>query len=172
MNAAQSPSVFVGLGSNIQPHAHIPLALDLLEKSFGTLCVSPIYQCPAVGFDGADFVNLVVGFDNDAEVHALQSELRDIEAACGRDRSEKYASRTMDIDLLLYGDKIIDDQALCLPRADILEYAFVLRPLAELVPEARHPVSGETYADLWRAFDARDQPLTEIALHRDVRLTL
>jgi len=162
-------TVFVGLGSNIQPHAHVPLALELLERSFGDLNVSPIYRCPAVGFDGDEFVNLVVGFDTVTPVHALQAELRDIEAACGRDRAEKMASRTMDIDLLLYGDAVMDDDMLTLPRADILEYAFVLKPLADLIPEARHPVRGERYIDMWRAFDDREQPLTRIELDSNVR---
>ena len=155
---------FVGIGSNIQPHAHVPLALELLERSFTVTDVSPIYSCPAVGFDGADFVNLVVAFETDRDVIELQSELRDIEAACGRDRTEKRASRTMDIDLLLFDDAVIDEPGLTLPRADMLEYAFVLRPLAEIAPDARHPVSGIRYARLWADFDDRVQPLTRIEL--------
>lgn len=155
---------FVGIGSNIQPHAHVPLALELLERSFTVTDISPIYSCPAVGFDGADFVNLVVAFETDRDVIELQSELRDIEAACGRDRAERQASRTMDIDLLLFDDAVIDEPGLTLPRADILEYAFVLRPLAEIAPDARHPVSGIRYARLWAAFDDRAQPLTRIEL--------
>ncbi|MES1927091.1 2-amino-4-hydroxy-6-hydroxymethyldihydropteridine diphosphokinase [Salinisphaera sp. T31B1] len=164
-------AVFVGLGSNIQPHAHVPLALHLLERSFGALQVSPVYQCPAVGFDGEDFVNLVVGFDTATDVHALQDQLRDIEAACGRDRAEAMASRTMDIDLLLYGDLIVDDDRLCLPRSDIVEYAFVLRPLAELVPESEHPVLRRSYRALWEAFDDPGQPLTEITLRTNEPLS-
>lgn len=156
--------VFVGIGSNIQPQAHVPLALELLERSFAALEISPIYSCPAVGFDGDDFVNLVVAFETDQDVIALQSELRDIEAACGRDRAEKHASRTMDIDLLLFDDAVIEEPGLTLPRADILEYAFVLRPLAEIAPDACHPVSGICYAQLWDAFDARAQPLTRVEL--------
>lgn len=154
--------VFVGIGSNIRPQEHVPQALAHLEAAFGVLRVSRVYQCPAVGFDGADFVNLVVGFETSMAVHPVQEKLHAIEAACGRIRGSKQASRTMDLDLLLYGDRVHAQDGLCLPRPDILEYAFVLKPLAELVPQWRHPVEGRTYARLWADFDRGDQSLTAI----------
>lgn len=156
--------VFVGVGSNIDPRTHVPRALALLETRFGALRVSRAYRCPSVGFDGDDFINLVIGFDSDEPVADLQAALRRIETDCGRDRSVKRASRRMDLDLLLVGDTVLDRDGLTLPRADILEYAFVLRPLAELVPDARHPVLGSTYAALWAAFDDREQPLTPVMI--------
>ncbi|MES1929828.1 2-amino-4-hydroxy-6-hydroxymethyldihydropteridine pyrophosphokinase [Salinisphaera dokdonensis CL-ES53] len=164
--------VFVGIGSNVSPHAHVRLALDLLERTFGALRLSPIYRCPPVGFEGADFLNLVAAFDTVSDLDTVHIQLRDIEAACGRDRTVRRTSRTMDIDLLLFGDRIQDDETLCLPRADILEYPFVLRPLAELAPEARHPTVERTYQELWAAFEPRDLPLEAVALDADAQLSL
>ncbi len=82
----------------------------------------------------------------------------------GRQRGEeKFSSRPLDIDLLLYGNQVIDSPPLRIPRADILEYAFVLRPLAELAPELVHPLTGRKLADHWREFDQASQPLTPVA---------
>lgn len=156
--------VFVGVGSNIEPLYYVPQALELLAEAFDNLRMSNVYQCPAVGLDGDAFVNLVVAFTSHEDTQALQARLREIEAACGRDRSIKRASRSMDLDLLLYGDRIIDEDGLHLPRADILEYAFVLKPMAELAPTRRHPLDGRSYAELWVGFNNADQPLSPVEI--------
>ncbi|MES1942604.1 2-amino-4-hydroxy-6-hydroxymethyldihydropteridine pyrophosphokinase [Salinisphaera sp. PC39] len=157
-------AAYVGIGSNIEPRRHIPHAVRLLRERFGDLRVSPVYECPAVGFEGADFLNLVVGFDTGADIPALLQALRCIESHCGRVRGERTASRTMDLDLLLYGDRVTDGPDARLPRDDILRYAFVLRPLAEIAPDARHPTDGRSYAELWAAFGTEGQPLRRVAL--------
>lgn len=149
---------FVGVGSNIEPARYIPQALQLMRARFGPLTVSPAYTCPAVGFDGPAFVNLVVAFDTGSDAAATAAALREIEDACGRARGDRSRSRTMDLDLLLVGDRV--DEALRLPRDDILRYAFTLKPLADLAPAARHPVDGRRYDELWRDFDDCEQPLT------------
>ncbi|MGB7757626.1 MAG: 2-amino-4-hydroxy-6-hydroxymethyldihydropteridine diphosphokinase [Salinisphaera sp.] len=156
--------VVVGMGSNIEPERHVRAALGQLAERFGALDVSPIYTCPAVGFSGADFVNLVVAFETDEPIETVQAGLREIEAAGGRDRAGRDGSRTMDLDMLLFGDRVFDNGDIRVPRADILEYAFVLRPLAEIRPHARHPGNGRSYRELWAAFDRSGQPLTEISL--------
>lgn len=157
MNAAPVRA-YVGVGSNIAPRLHIPRALHLLTERFGRLTVSPVYACPAVGFDGPAFLNLVAGLDSAADPPMLAQALRCIEEHCGRDRAEADKSRSMDLDLLLYGDLISPEWRL--PRADILDYAFTLKPLADIAPDARHPVDGRSFAALWAAFDASGQPLT------------
>lgn len=157
-------TAYVGVGSNIEPHRHIPQAIRLLRERFGDLVVSPAYECPAVGFDGADFLNLVVAFDTGADIPALLQALRCIESHCGRVRGARSASRTMDLDLLLYGDTVMDTAEVRLPRADILRYAFVLRPLAEIAPDTRHPADGRTFAELWAAFEASGQPLRRVEI--------
>ena len=164
--------VYIGIGSNVSPHAHVRLALELLERSFGTLRRSPIYRCPPVGFEGADFLNLVAAFETELDLDRVHTQLRDIEAACGRDRAVRRTSRTMDIDLLLFGDRIQDDTTLQLPRADILEYPFVLRPLSELAPAAMHPALGRTYRELWGEFGTAGLRLEAVTLDAEAPLAL
>ncbi len=143
---------FVGLGSNIQPRRHLRAALVELRGAFGEVAASPVYQNPAVGFAGDDFLNLVVRLETELSLAKLILRLQAIEARCGRERSEeRWGPRTLDLDLLTFGDQVSEQPPL--PRADVLKRAFVLRPLAELAPAVRHPVDGRTYAELWAAFD-------------------
>lgn len=150
---------YVGIGSNIEPERHVPMAIHRLREVFGPLVLSPVYACPAVGFDGPDFINLVAGLDVELDAHSLASSLRDIEQACGRDRSQPGDSRTMDIDLLLFDDLVSDDPALRLPRNDIERYAFVLRPLADIAADRLHPVNGLSFARMWAEFSGKRDDL-------------
>jgi 2-amino-4-hydroxy-6-hydroxymethyldihydropteridine diphosphokinase len=155
--------VWLSLGSNIEPRQQIPIALEALKQHFGDLVVSPVYESRAVGFSGDNFHNLVVGIETRLVPGELARVLRQIEASQGRVRSaEKFSSRTLDIDLLTYGDRIIDEPQMQLPRDEILRYAFVLLPLSEVAPEERHPVNGRSYRELWAGFDATDQPLWRV----------
>ncbi len=145
---------YISIGSNINKDEHIPASLRALEQAFGELTVSSIYESEAVGFTGDVFYNLVVGFDSDEEVKAVAKQLRQIELDNGRTRdSRKYAARTLDLDLILYGDLIINDGRLQIPRDEIEHYAFVLEPLAEIAPALKHPISHISYAELWDKFD-------------------
>lgn len=153
--------VYVGIGSNVEPARHVALGLDALRARFGPLRQSTIWRSRAVGFDGADFYNLVVGFSTELGARALNAELDAIETAGGRDRaSPRYAPRTLDLDLLLFGDLVEPD--LRLPRRDITRYAFVLQPLAEIAAERRHPVTGLTFAEHWRRFETDEPPLVAV----------
>ena len=123
--------------------------------------ISNTYQNAAVGFEGDDFLNLVVGFESDDEPLEIQRRIEAIHDMAGRQRGdEKFASRPLDIDLLLYGNQVIDEPPLRLPRSDVLEYSFVLRPLAEIAPELVHPVTGRTMLDHWQECDAGGHLLT------------
>jgi 2-amino-4-hydroxy-6-hydroxymethyldihydropteridine diphosphokinase len=154
---------WLSLGSNIDPETQIPAALQALRKNFGELVVSPIYESEAVGFIGDNFYNLVVGIMTQLPARELAGRLREIEAAHGRVRgAEKFSSRTLDIDLLILGECIIDEQGVQVPREEILRYAFVLRPLADVAPQERHPVTGRSYAELWSVFDKGDQKLWRV----------
>jgi 2-amino-4-hydroxy-6-hydroxymethyldihydropteridine diphosphokinase len=145
------PRVYVGLGSNVEPERHLTEAVRLMRLRFGALTLSPIYQNRAVGFEGADFLNAVAGLDSDMDVPALKTALDRIERDCGRERAAaRFAPRTLDLDLLLYGAQV--DAAAKLPRGDILRYAFVLKPLVDIAAAERHPVTGKTYAEHWVAF--------------------
>jgi 2-amino-4-hydroxy-6-hydroxymethyldihydropteridine diphosphokinase len=148
---------YISIGSNINKDEHIPASLRALEKTFGKLAVSSVYETEAVGFTGDVFYNLVVGFDSDLDVKAVTKQLRQIELDNGRTRdSRKYAARTLDLDLILYGDLIVNDGRLQIPRDEIEHYAFVLEPLAEIAPALKHPISHISYAELWDKFDKTD----------------
>ncbi len=157
--------VYISIGSNIQREAHVRSALAALKKRFGRLIISNIYESKCVGFDGEPFYNLVVGFDTELSPHGLAARLRGIEKAHHRDRrGPKFSPRTLDLDLLLYDDLVSREGGLELPRDEITRYAFVLQPLAEVAGTLRHPLTGETYADLWAAFDSPEQPLWRVDL--------
>lgn len=145
---------YISIGSNINKDEHIPASLRALEQAFGELTVSSIYESEPVGFTGDVFYNLVVGFDSDLEVKAVAKQLRQIELDNGRTPdSRKFAARTLDLDLILYGDLIVNDGRLRIPRDEIEHYAFVLEPLAEIAPTLKHPISHLSYAELWDRFD-------------------
>ncbi|MGZ8158070.1 MAG: 2-amino-4-hydroxy-6-hydroxymethyldihydropteridine diphosphokinase [Methylobacter sp.] len=148
---------YISIGSNINKDEHIPASLRALEQAFGELTVSSIYESEPVGFTGDVFYNLVVGFDSDLDVKAVAKQLRQIELDNGRTRdSRKFAARTLDLDLILYGDLVVNDGRLQIPRDEIEHYAFVLEPLAEIAPSLKHPISHLSYAELWGKFDKAD----------------
>ena len=146
--------MFLSVGSNVDRERNIAGGLRALHQRFGPLAVSTLYECPAVGFAGDDFLNLVVAFDSRKPVADVHAALHEIEDRFGRDRdAPKYSPRTLDIDLLLYGDRILRQGRLVLPRPEIDRVAFVLAPLAELAGNRLHPVHGRSYTALWAGFD-------------------
>ncbi|MGK2913444.1 MAG: 2-amino-4-hydroxy-6-hydroxymethyldihydropteridine diphosphokinase [Porticoccaceae bacterium] len=155
--------VFVSIGSNIDRDRHIRAALEALANHFGRLLISPVYESEAVGFDGDAFYNLVVGFDTELGVADLTTALRAIEDRNGRHRDgPRFSARTLDIDILLYGQLSGLIDAVQLPRPEILQHAFVLRPLADIAAGEVHPVVGKTYAELWRMYDQKKQQIRPI----------
>lgn len=152
------PRVYLSIGSNLERERHIPSTLRELEEIFGPLTISSIYESEAEGFEGPPFHNLVVGFDTDLPLEKAQERLKSIEQRHGRSPNDrKFVSRTLDLDLILYGDLILKDPGgkTLLPRDDILRYAFVLEPLAEIAPDLKHPVLKKSYRQLWQSFDRR-----------------
>ena len=148
--------VYVGLGSNVLPEEHLRTAIDALSSCFGPLRCSTVYQSPAYGFAGDDFLNLVAAFESTLAPTEVEGILSSVESAGGRPPSGRSGSRTLDLDLLLYGERV--DAAQRLPRGDVLLYPFVLAPLFELAPALVHPVTGITMHDAWCAM-RRLQPV-------------
>lgn len=145
---------YISVGSNIDKDKYIAAGLHALEQQFGELIVSSVYESAPVGFSGETFYNLVVGFYSDLDVNTVAKILRQIEMAHGRTLdSKKFSARTLDLDLILYGNLILKDGNLQIPRDEIDRYAFVLEPLAEIAPTLEHPVHHLNYAELWRKMD-------------------
>ncbi len=160
------PQVWLSIGSNIDRERNICGAVRSLREAFGKLVLSSVYESKAVGFAGDPFYNMVIGLGTDLPVRSLNSCFRDIEKKHGRVRGgEKFASRTLDIDLLLYGDEVVNGEGIEIPRNEITQYAFVLRPLAEVAGGMRHPVDGRAYQELWAVFDSSQQQLWRVNLN-------
>lgn len=155
--------VYVSLGSNIERRKHIAAALGMLRERFGALEQSSIYESDAVGFDSDPFYNLVVGFETGKDPGEIQELLREIEDANGRVRTGSMDARTLDLDLLMYDELVVEEPGLRLPREDITRYAFVLGPLAEIAGARRHPLTGQRLDVMWRAFADPRQVLKPVA---------
>lgn len=163
------PRVYVSIGSNIARERNIRAAVAALREQFTALALSPVYRTPAEGFVGDDFYNLVAAFDTDLPLEALAERLAAIEAAQGRKRNgPRFGPRTLDIDVLLYGDLVRHDARFDIPRDDIALYAHVLGPLAELAPDLAHPETGERFGELWRRFPG-NKALRRVPFDFDVR---
>ena len=156
-------SVYLSLGSNIDRHKYICAGLDALADLFGVLRISSVYESKSVGFDGSNFFNLVVGLQTALSIADLSEQLKKIENKNGRVRSgPKFSPRTLDIDILTYGNFIGIDTGVELPRTEITQNAFVLLPLAEIAPDEIHPQLGRAYSELWNAYDKKSQSLWSI----------
>ena len=160
---------WLSLGSNVDREKHIRAALDALADRFGEIVVSPVYDSASVGFSGNPFLNLVVGIDTELPVGELSAWLRSLEDANGRVRTQgrQYNDRTLDIDILTWGDTNGTIDGIALPRAEIVKHAFVLRPLADVAPDERHPALGVTYRELLAAKDFSAQALHAIPFPRN-----
>ncbi len=161
---------YVAAGSNVQPHASLRRALDLLTCEYPGLRSSRTFSNAASGFAGDDFINLVVTFPAELPTEQLLERLKAVERACGREPgAPKWGPRTLDLDLLLHGNRVGRVAGKNLPHPDLLTRAWVLGPLAELAPQAIHPVTGERMDALWQRFDQRAHPLTPVPLEGAVR---
>lgn len=156
-------AIYLSLGSNVDRHNNIAAALDALAGLFGELQISSVYESKSVGFDGSNFFNLVVGADTTLSITELSETLKRIEDNNGRKRNgPKFSPRTLDIDILTYGDFVGVESGIELPRAEITKNAFVLLPLAEIAPQVLHPQLQKTYRDLWLGYDQASQSLWTI----------
>jgi len=146
--------VFVAVRGNVEPEKNLERACAEIRHSWHDVAFSRAYRNVAVGFDGPDFINLVLGFTTPQPLEAVIARLHAIETQCGRPRfAPKWASRTMDLDVLLFGDRVEKTAEYTLPRPDLLKRPFMLGPLAEIAPDVMQPTAHKTIGQLWAAFD-------------------
>ena len=159
------PLLAMSLGSNIDAHRNLRQAIALLRAQWPDLQLSTVYESEAVGFSGDNFLNLVAVAETDLPLADILATLKAIEDQLGRDRSQpRFSPRSMDIDILIYGDDNGDSCEIRLPRPEITRNAYVLKPLAELLPDAVHKPTKKSFAELWQEFDESVQPLWPISL--------
>lgn len=148
------PNVYLSIGSNIDRESNVRSAMRTLRRYWPRIIFSPVYESTAVGFAGEDFFNLAAAFSTEQELGEVLAILRRIEEERGRTRGgPKFSARSLDLDLLCWGEAVIEDGTLALPREELLLHDFVLLPLVDIAPEAVHPVSGLTYRRLWQQFN-------------------
>lgn len=154
---------YLSLGSNVEPVRHLRAAITALRERFGTVQVSPVYRTRAVGFEGADFLNAAAVIDSDLDPSALNDWLHALEDAHGRDRSgPRFGPRSLDIDIVFYDDLTLDAPGhLQIPRAE-LKHAFVLKPLADLVPDFVHPHIGRSLSAMWASSGLTIGPVVDL----------
>jgi 2-amino-4-hydroxy-6-hydroxymethyldihydropteridine diphosphokinase len=158
-------AVYVAAGSNVEPEHYLASALRALAAAYGPMTLSPAYKNKAVGFEGEDFINLVVGFNTEDSVIEVRQQLQSIEAACDRPPgAPKWAPRTMDLDILLFGDLVSNEPGLVIPRPDLLKRPYMLKPMADIAPEVRHPTLDKTMLELWSSFQGGDHEMVEVLL--------
>lgn len=156
--------VALSLGSNVDAENNLASALDALLLQFHDLQLSAVFRSSAQQEGAADYLNMAVGIETDMPLKELAALLKKLEDKHRRDRSgAKPARVTLDLDLLLYGDKSGNFDGIALPRAEILTAAYVLWPLAQIAGKKKHPALKQTYRELWEAFDKTRQAITPVA---------
>ena len=160
-----SSRAYLSLGSNIKPEQNLRAAVAALRERFGEVLLSPVYRTAAVGFEGPEFLNAVAVIDSDIHPFALNDWLHALEIAQGRDRRDaSYSNRPLDIDIIYFGDLVLDGPGdFQLPRPE-LRHAFVLKPLADVAPDFVDPIRGATLAQLWAAHPQHDTPPSQVEL--------
>ena len=142
--------IAVSSGSNINRESNIRTSVNEIRARYPRAIFSSVFKSEAVGFKGPYFLNLAATYQSDLGIEDVLSELHRIEDRLGRERSkDEMSSRTIDLDLLLYGDGIFYDDGFDVPRKEILDSAHVLKPLSDILPHMVHPVIGETLGTLW-----------------------
>jgi 2-amino-4-hydroxy-6-hydroxymethyldihydropteridine diphosphokinase len=145
-----SVTAYIGLGSNMgDKMTACRTALDLLKRAGRVVRVSSFYCTEPVGYaDQEPFLNAVAELETELSPLALLAACHVIEEELGRKRLFRWGPRSIDLDILLYGDQVVDTGELTIPHALMAERRFVLTPLNEIAPGAVHPVSGKTVSDL------------------------
>ena len=158
-----SHKIFVGIGSNIDREKNIKSCMSILKSIYGDIVISPVYETQSMGFNGPNFYNLVSCFETDENIYDLKSTLNEIENNHGRHFNEtKFSSRTVDIDILYYDDLVLSDDKIQIPRKEICEYDFVLKPLMDIVPDFIHPFHKISHKEIMNKIKIKKQIISII----------
>jgi len=153
-------TAWLGLGSNINAENHIRAGINELKETFDEISLSPVYASTAVGFEGNDFINLVARVETGMKPVEMRCYLRELEDRYGRKRNvPKFSDRSLDIDILLYEDLVLRSPVLEIPRAEIMKFAHVLKPLADLEPDLIHPTELRSMLEIWQSSGLDDSYL-------------
>lgn len=145
------PKVFIGVGSNLGDRAsYLEFAKKELLRVAGLtdLQCSPIYETEPVAAEGGPFLNAVWSFETDLLSQDLLKKMQEIEAQANRQRNKPNEARTIDLDLLFYGQEVLNEPGLLVPHPRLHERAFVLEPMVKLDPDFVHPVLKKTVKEL------------------------
>lgn len=144
--------IVLGVGSNIERNQHVSMALDRLQAQWGDLIISPVYESPgniaSSTTDISFYYNLVVIFQTDMDALKIKKILKKIEDDLGRERDSDNVA--IDLDILLIDNWTGELDGGTVPHADIERCPYVLRPLADLLPDMEHPLSKKKFSELWR----------------------
>jgi len=167
---AVTERAFLSLGSNIEPERTLPLAVRGLQEMGRVLACSTVYQNPSIGpTPQADFLNAAVLLETARTPSAVRAELRRLEGQLGRRRGpDRHAPRTIDIDLVLFGSRVLQGPEMTIPNPGLLIHAHIAIPMAELDRQHCHPVSGETLGSI----ADRLRPLARLTSRPDVTLEI
>ena len=161
-----SHKVFIGIGSNLNKIKNIKSSISKIKNDYENVKLSPVYETKSMGFDGPNFYNLVCSFNTTEDIYKLKEKLNKIELDHGRNLNEtKYSSRTLDIDILYYDNLILVDDKIKIPRKEIIEYDFVLRPLIDIDAEFIHPVLLIPNNKIEEEYDIKKHIIAEVDIN-------
>jgi 2-amino-4-hydroxy-6-hydroxymethyldihydropteridine diphosphokinase len=166
IDKAQSTKVYFCLGSNISPHQNISFAIRRVRRKFLDVELSSLYSSKAVGFEGDDFLNIVLCVNTEMTLADVLAYADTLEQEAGRVRLRRgrFDSRTLDVDVLMYGDLAGEHEGRIWPNQDLNENAHVLLPMSEIAGDVAHPGKGMKFGELWKEFDHQDQLLRRVDL--------
>lgn len=149
--------IYLSIGSNISPELNFRKCAELLEREFDHVHWSPVYRTKPIGISGPDFLNAVVRAQTGLTAFEVADVLKTLERQQGRDKQENaFSSRTLDLDLLLFGREHIDSPSLTIPRKELITMGFVLKPMADIAGEEIHPLLNDTYNSLLQKLSESD----------------
>jgi 2-amino-4-hydroxy-6-hydroxymethyldihydropteridine diphosphokinase len=151
MTRSKLNKIFLGIGSNLESEKHINSCINYFKASFKDCIISPIYQSPSYGFIGNDFYNLVIAINTHFELYKFKQWIMRLEDIHGRDRSQqRYSNRTLDIDILLYNDLLVNTEELILPRPELLRQDYILKPMVDIAASLLHPSTRKSFLFHWQ----------------------